>query len=109
MSDLADLVKRVIKTNKMEDKIHIYKGKVETVELPEMVDVIVSEWMGSFAIFESMIESVLVARDRFLKQGGMIYPSDFSILFAPISIEELWKEKVLYWSSVYGIDMSDFM
>ena len=36
--------------------------------LPEDVDVIVSEWMGTFLIFESMLQSVLVARDRFLKR-----------------------------------------
>lgn len=29
-----------------------------------------SEWMGYFLLFESMLDTVLVARDRFLKPGG---------------------------------------
>lgn len=31
------------------------------------VDIIVSEWMGYLLIYESMLRSVIVARDRFLK------------------------------------------
>jgi type I protein arginine methyltransferase len=39
------------------------------------VDIIISEWMGYFLLRESMLDSVLVARDRFLKPGGALYPS----------------------------------
>ena len=31
--------------------------------------------MGYFLLRESMLDSVLVARDRFLKPGGALYPS----------------------------------
>jgi len=37
---------------------------MEDVELPEQVDIIVSEWMGYLLIYESMLASVLAARDR---------------------------------------------
>jgi len=36
------------------------------------VDVIISEWMGFYLLHESMLDSVLVARDRFLKKGLLI-------------------------------------
>ena len=36
--------------NGFDSVITIIKGKVEEVELPEKVDVIISEWMG-FAFF----------------------------------------------------------
>ena len=51
-------------------------GKVEDlVSLPfEKFDVLVSEWMGYFLLFESMLDTVLHARDRFLKPGGAILP-----------------------------------
>lgn len=39
------------------------------------VDIIISEWMGYFLLRESMLDSVLVARDKFLKPGGALYPS----------------------------------
>jgi len=64
--------------------IEVIQGTIETVKLPEQVDVIVSEWMGYFLLRESMLDSVLVARDRFLKPGGAMYPSHARILMAPI-------------------------
>ena len=42
-------------------------GKVEEVGLPvEKVDVIVSEWMGYCLFYESMLDTVLYARDKWL-------------------------------------------
>ena len=42
-------------------------GKVEDVQLPvEKVDVIVSEWMGYCLFYESMLDTVLFARDKWL-------------------------------------------
>ena len=50
-----------------QDKITLIKGKVEEVELPvDKVDIIVSEWMGYFLLYESMLDTVLVARDKWL-------------------------------------------
>jgi len=36
----------------------------------EQVDVIVSEWMGYFLLYESMLDSVIWARDKYLAPGG---------------------------------------
>jgi hypothetical protein len=37
------------------------------------VDVIISEWMGYFLLRESMFDSVICARDRWLKPDGIMY------------------------------------
>ena len=34
------------------------------------VDIIISEWMGYFLLFESMLDSVLFARAKYLKPDG---------------------------------------
>jgi hypothetical protein len=39
------------------------------------VDVIISEWMGYFLLRESMFDSVICARDRWLKPDGVMYRS----------------------------------
>ena len=45
-------------------------GKVEEVTLPvPKVDVIVSEWMGYCLFYESMLDTVLYARDKWLVSG----------------------------------------
>lgn len=47
--------------------ITIFKGKVEEVELPvDKVDIIVSEWMGYSLFYESMLNTVIFARDKWL-------------------------------------------
>lgn len=47
--------------------VTIIKGKVEEVELPvEKVDIIISEWMGYCLFYESMLNTVLYARDKWL-------------------------------------------
>ncbi|VTJ90688.1 Hypothetical predicted protein, partial [Marmota monax] len=47
--------------------ITIFKGKVEEVELPvEKVDIIISEWMGYCLFYESMLNTVIFARDKWL-------------------------------------------
>ena len=48
------------------------KGRLETLKIPEKVDIIVSEWMGYFLLYESMFDSVIYARDNYLKPGGMV-------------------------------------
>ena len=48
----------------------------DVVELPDgidKVDVIISEWMGYCLFYESMLNTVLLARDRWLnKETGAI-------------------------------------
>ena len=47
--------------------ITLIKGKVEEIDLPEdSVDVIVSEWMGYCLFYESMLDTVIYARDKWL-------------------------------------------
>ena len=50
------------------------QSDIMDVELPEHVDVIVSEWLGGFGIDEGMLVPVIVARDRWLKPGGKMIP-----------------------------------
>ena len=68
-ADIADYANEIIKKNKLEDKITIFKSKVEDVKLPvEKVDIIISEWMGYFLLYESMLDTVLYARDKWLNK-----------------------------------------
>ena len=60
--------------------VTVLRGTMEELELPEHVDVIVSEWMGYFLLRESMVQSVLYARDRWLKPGGLMYPATARIM-----------------------------
>lgn len=76
---------KIIKKNNLDDKITVIKGKVEEVNLPvEKVDIIISEWMGYFLLFESMLDTVIYARDKWLRPGGLIFPDRAVIYLAGI-------------------------
>lgn len=47
---------------------------------PHSLDVLVSEWMGYCLLYESMLSSVLYARDHWLKPGGAILPDTATIV-----------------------------
>ncbi len=62
-----------MKDNKLDDKITVSMGKIEEIVLPvEKVDIIISEWMGYFLFYESMLDCVLYARDKYLKEDGLV-------------------------------------
>lgn len=97
----------IVKENKLEDVIHLCKGQLEELTLPvEKVDIIVSEWMGYFLLFENMIESVIFARNRYLHQGGYILPNRCTISLAAITDIEMYEKYINYWDDVYGYKMS---
>ncbi|XP_038049177.1 protein arginine N-methyltransferase 2-like isoform X2 [Patiria miniata] len=108
-SEFAKQTQALIEANGMADSIHVLEGKVESMKLPEQVDLIISEWMGTFLLFEWMIESVILARDRWLKEDGVIWPSHATLYLVPCSAEELYQTKVGFWESVHGFDFSALM
>ncbi|KAF9568765.1 arginine N-methyltransferase 3 [Agrocybe pediades] len=108
-SDIALKARKIIKANGFEDVITVVQGKVENIELPkdiEKVDIIVSEWMGYALLYESMLDSVLVARDRFLKPGGVMAPSETRMVLGLCDGSEIHKERIGFWDDVYGFDLS---
>lgn len=76
---MAVLSRKIINANGLQDRVTVLQSKLEDIELPEKVDIIISEWMGYLLLRESMLDSVLYARDRWLKPGGQLYPSHASL------------------------------
>jgi protein arginine N-methyltransferase 3 len=104
-SDIAEKARHIVKTNGLEDIITVIKGKVEEITLPEgieKVDIIVSEWMGYALLYESMLDSVLHARDRFLKPGGIMAPSQCRMNLGLCDASEVCKDRIDFWNDVYG-------
>ncbi|KAG1715618.1 hypothetical protein ID866_1542 [Astraeus odoratus] len=87
--------------------ITLVKGKLEEVDLPiKQFDIIISEWMGYFLLYESMLDTVLDARDRYLKPGGLIFPDNARLYLAAIEDQDYKEEKINFWDNVYGFDYS---
>ncbi|CAG8586111.1 8123_t:CDS:2 [Paraglomus brasilianum] len=107
MSNIIDQAQQIVADNKFSSKITLIKGKMEEVELPvKEVDIIISEWMGYFLLYESMLDTVLFARDKFLKKGGLVFPDRATLYLAAIEDGEYKEEKIEFWDNVYGFDFS---
>ena len=94
-TDAAKFAKRLVAHNRLENVVTVIQDTIEQVELPERVDIIVSEFMGHFLLRESMLDSVLYARDKFLKSDGAIYPSVARMYLAPCRVMEYGEEGYL--------------
>ena len=58
---MADHARTLVAANGLADVVEVMRATAEDVELPEKVDIIISEWMGYFLLRESMLDSVLKA------------------------------------------------
>jgi hypothetical protein len=95
MSTIIEKAREIVEVNGMSDKITLLQGKMEEVELPyEKVDIIISEWMGYFLLYESMLDTVLYARDKYLAPNGLIFPDKATIFMAGIEDGEYKDEKI---------------
>jgi protein arginine N-methyltransferase 3 len=126
-SDIAEKASKIVKDNGLDHIItyvylnyprnprssthsRVLRGKVEDIALPDgitKVDIIISEWMGYALLYESMLDSVLRARDLFLRPGGVIAPSQCKMMLALCDAGEIFKERVGFWEDVYGGPVSD--
>jgi len=107
-SDIVYQAQQIVKDNGLEDVVTLLKGKVEEIELPgvDKVDIIISEWMGYCLLYESMLPTVLFARDKWLKPDGVILPDKANIYLVAIEDADYKDDKINFWDNVEGFDMS---
>jgi len=133
-TDMAKHARELVEANGVSDIVTVIQGAVEEIDLPIaehcleteeegtelVVDIMISEWMGYFLLRESMLDSLIRARDKYLKKKtGLMFPSHSTIYVAPVrdeadrkqSVQEYndtmsdWNEFVESTRTLYGVDM----
>eukprot|EP00526_Cylindrotheca_closterium_P009713 CAMPEP_0113627860 /NCGR_PEP_ID=MMETSP0017_2-20120614/14432_1 /TAXON_ID=2856 /ORGANISM="Cylindrotheca closterium" /LENGTH=425 /DNA_ID=CAMNT_0000538137 /DNA_START=123 /DNA_END=1400 /DNA_ORIENTATION=+ /assembly_acc=CAM_ASM_000147 len=135
-TDMAKHARQVMAANGVDNIVTVIQGAVEDIKLPieedglesddpehpeRVIDIFISEWMGYFLLRESMLDSLLRARDKFLKPAtGLMFPSHCTMYVAPVQDEEErrangsefaasmsdWHDFQETTMQVYGVDMS---
>ena len=116
-SSVADVIPTIAEDNGWgADRLTVVKDTVEGAwkknNITEKVDVMVSEPIGIFLFYERMIESVLFARDKFLKPGGRLFPGRARLYLAPFSHAALRQERknrfISFWrnSDFLGVNLT---
>jgi SAM-dependent methyltransferase len=125
-AEIAYKAREIVRVNGFSDRIDIIHGKIEEISLPpgiDKVDMIVSEWMGYFLLYESMLPSVIFARNKWLRsppkaeqtreEATGVYPDIASMFISGICEPSTDNENSLlnpdsseaFWSNVYGFNM----
>lgn len=119
-TNMAKHAESVMRANGVDHIVTVIQGAVEEIDLPieqdgllanagdeptQVVDIIISEWMGYFLLRESMLDSLIRARDKFMKpKMGLMFPSHTTMYFAPVVDENERKQS----SQEYSNSMQDW-
>ena len=107
-SPMAKLISKIAESNNFKDTIIVHESRVESLILKDLndskVDIIISEWMGFYLLHESMLPSVLFARDNFLKQSdeSMIFPRIAKLYASPCKLQTHYDKYINFWDNLYG-------
>lgn len=105
-SNIAEIARQTVKENNYESVIEIFHQRIEDFVLPpdaDKVDILISEWMGFYLLHEGMLDSVIFARDKFLKSDGLMFPQNATITVSPCSVPSRFD-----WNDVDGVKMTYF-
>lgn len=83
-SGIVQSAANLVKHNGLGDRVEVLRGPVGELELDAPVDVLVSEWLGNFALVEDMWADVAEVRDRVLAPEGRMVPERVELFLAPV-------------------------
>jgi SAM-dependent methyltransferase len=84
----------------LEERVVFHEGLVQNIDIPERVDVVVTETMGSLGLDENIVPLILDAKKYWLKDGGTICPCRIAIALVPIDATINYRGAVVVIDSV---------
>ena len=106
VTKMAQFAQELAQKNGCADQIEVIQSQAQNATIPEKVDVIVSEWLGSYAIDENLLEPLIGLRNRWLKPGGKMIPQGVTIWMAPVWDKELFEHIGFWGKRRQGVDLS---
>lgn len=100
------VAREVASANGFGDRIVFVKGHSTHVDLPENVDVVVADQLGSFGFNAGVVEYFADARRRFLKPEGVTIPLRMDLVLAPVESPDLYGQVEFWKTTPAGFDFS---
>ncbi len=104
--EVVEAAKEVCLRNGFQDRVIFFNQPSDRVELPEKVDVVLTETVGNFGLEEGILGFVIDARQRFLKENGAIIPQSVELFIAPVELPESYQTINTWTGDLYGMDFS---
>jgi len=102
--NVAEMVGR---SNNLPGVIQYENKKIEEIQIPGSVDIIISVFTGNFLLTEDLLPSLIYARNKFLAPGGKMIPDRALMEVVPVTSTEYYDKNIDRCSSpTQGIDYS---
>ena len=101
-----ELAKLLCARNGFQDRVVFLNEHSLNVSLPERVDVIVCEILGSIALQGGILGPLIDARKRMLREGGRVIPQSLELSIVPVEVPKMHDEIDLWKPDLYGLDFS---
>lgn len=104
-SDMIDVAAEVLKASGLADRVRLIRGDIANVQLPEPVDVVVTETFGALALAEGGLDDLRACCARNLASGGRVIPSGLALHIAPVGDPAVHDEAVGAFAPFGGVDL----
>jgi type I protein arginine methyltransferase len=104
--DVLQFAKELAAANGLADCIEFIQSDSRKVELPERVNVIVSDFRGVLPLYRHAIQTVEDAQRRFLAPDGVLIPQRDTLKAAVVDATEYYCRLTTPWRSVAGMELS---
>ena len=105
-SSMVNSLQTMVKLNHADKEITVLQGPIEDISLSEKVDIIFTTNFGFGLFLDSFIPQFLYARDKFLKENGLMLPSNAELFFSSAVSSSFAIKRKFDWTNVYGFDFS---
>jgi protein arginine N-methyltransferase 1 len=106
LEDAIQVAQQLAINNGLADRITFVRGLSTTLELPRPADVIVSDLHGALPFFQQHIPSIIDARTRLLRPGGILIPKSDTVWAVPVESSELYDNIALWDELSLNLDLS---
>jgi SAM-dependent methyltransferase len=104
---VAHAASEAAQANGLSNRVVVLHDRIEDVQLPQAVDLIISVFTGNLLFSEDLLPSLFHARDKYLKPNGHLLPDRAELWLAPLWAPRLHAASIGKWSEpVVGLDYS---
>ncbi len=104
---ILDITRQLVGANSLSGHVKCLSGKIEELNLPEKVDLIISVFTGNFLLEEDLLPSLFYARDKYLKPGGELIPDRATMEVVPVCMPEYYAKHIDRWAgSAHGVSVN---
>jgi protein arginine N-methyltransferase 1 len=105
--DVVHVASQLAAANGLADRIEFIQNDSRRTELPERVNVIISDIRGVLPLYDHAISSIEDARRRFLAAGGVLIPQQDILKVALIEAPDYYRRLRSPWETVaLGLNLS---